>query len=97
MKHVSAVMPSVMGGILSRMALEQLLALPARRDDGNAAAKRDLARELRRQADRTERAAPSVGGSVERAAAVFLREIAAACDNTARAIETETQATGAAA
>lgn len=96
MKHVFAVLPSVMGGILSRMALEQLLALPARRE-GNAAAKRDLARELRRQADRTERAAPSVGGSVERAAAVFLREIAAACDNTARAIETETQTTGAAA
>jgi hypothetical protein len=96
MKHVSAVLPSVMGGILSRTPLDQLLALPQRRE-GNAAAKRDMARELRRQADRTERAAPSVGGSVERAAAVFLREIAAACDNTARAIETETRATGAAA
>jgi len=96
MKNLAAVLPSVMGNIFNNTPLCELVKLPQRRE-GNAAAKRDTARELRRQADLYDRAAPSVGGTVARHAAALLREIAAECDATALQIEREAQTTGAAA
>lgn len=84
-KSLGAALPSVMGKIVLAVPLRELLRLPE--CEGGPAAKRDIARELRAQADRFEAHLPAVGSSATRLAAALLRELAADADRAALAME----------
>ena len=85
MKPIADTVPTVMGRILLSVPLRDLLRLPT--CEGGPAAKRAIARELRAQADRFERAIPSVGAAATRRAIDLLRELAADADRAALEIE----------
>lgn len=85
MKHVADTVPTVMGKIVLAVPLRDLLRLPT--CEGGPAAKRQVARELRAQADRFEASIPSVGASSTRRAIDLLRELAADTDRQALELE----------
>ena len=85
MKQLADAMPTVMGKIVLAVPLRDLLRLPL--CEGGPAAKRQVARELRAQADRYDRDRPAVGANAIRAAATLLRELAADTDRQALELE----------